>query len=378
MKLKVGLAIFGTILGSVATVDTALAQGQILTAQAPFRVISRENLTTGTSAAFSMLAADRAQLVQVPGAEWLQLEFSSFNLGSSTLRIRDLDTGELQTFTQAQLEAWEGRTGMFNSSRLQISIERARNERQRAFYQLGEIRVGEPTATSSFTPGTGVSTNTICGADNRVASTDARVGRLVPVGCSAWIVGINLFLTAGHCVGSSLSTLQFNVPASQTSGALVNPPARDQYAVVQSSVVFSNGGIGNDWALFRVAANTQTGLLPRQAQGRQFSLANNRNITSARVTGFGTDTGTTNQTNQVHTGPFGAFSGTSATYAVDTTGGNSGSPVASAASDVAIAIHTNGGCTASGGVNSGTSFRNTTLWNAIRNTGDAGLILNPQ
>lgn len=374
MKLRVGMAICVMLLGSVAATGSAWAQGQILTAEAPFRVISRANSTAVTNGAFSMLAADRPQLVRVPDAAWIQLQFSNFNLGWSTLRIRDLDTGELQTFTQAQLEAWEGRTAMFNSSRLRISVDLARNERQRVFYQLEQIRVGE----ISRGPNTDVGIESICGTDNRVASTDARVGRLVPVGCTAWIVGNNLFLTAGHCVASGATTLQFNVPASQSNGALVNPAARDQYAVVQSSIRSSNTGIGNDWALFRVAANTQTGLLPRQAQGRQFSLANNRTITTARITGFGTDTGVTNQTNQVHTGPFSAFSGTSATYAVDTTGGNSGSPVASSSSDVAIAIHTNGGCTASGGVNSGTSFRNTTLWSAIRNSGDAGLILNPQ
>jgi V8-like Glu-specific endopeptidase len=374
MKLRAGLAICVMLLGSVAAVGSAWAQGRILTAEAPFRVISRANSTTGTNDAFSMLAADRSQLVRVPGAEWLQLQFSNFNLGWSTLRIRDLDTGELQTFTQAQLEAWEGRTAMFNSSRLRISIDRVQNERQRVFYQLEQIRVGESINSNTDTD---VVIQTICGTDNRVASTERRVGRLVPVGCTAWIVGNNLFLTAGHCVASRATTLQFNVPASQTSGALVAPATRDQYAVVQSSIVSRNSGIGNDWALFRVAANTQTGLLPRQAQGSQFSLANNRTPTNARITGFGTDTGVTNQTNQIHTGPFGSFSGTSARYSVDTTGGNSGSPVASAATGVAIAIHTNGGCTASGGANSGTSFRNTTLWNAIRNTGDPGLILNP-
>jgi len=374
MKLRAGLAICVMFLGSVAATGSAWGQGEILTAEAPFRVISRANSTARTNGAFSMLAADRPQLLQVPGAEWLQLQFSNFNLGWSTLRIRDLDTGELQTFTQAQLEAWEGRTAMFNSSRLRISVDLARNERQRVFYQLEQIRVGELNSG----PNTDVGIESICGTDNRVASTDTRVGRLVPVGCTAWIVGNNLFLTAGHCVASGATTLQFNVPASQSNGALVNPGVRDQYSVVQSSIRSSNAGIGNDWALFRVTANTQSGLLPRQAQGRQFSLANNRTPANARITGFGTDTGVTNQTNQVHTGLFSAFSGTSATYAVDTTGGNSGSPVASSSSDVAIAIHTNGGCTASGGVNSGTSFRNTTLWNAIRNTGDAGLILNPQ
>lgn len=375
MKFRVGLTICAMLIGAVAATGSAWAQGEILTAEMPFRVISRANSTTGTNGAFSMLAADRPQLVRVPDAAWIQLQFSNFNLGWSTLRIRDLDTGELQTFTQAQLEAWEGRSGVFNSSRLRISVDLAQNERQRVYYQLDEIRVGEVIDRA---PVTNIGIKSICGTDNRVASTDVRVGRLVPVGCTAWIVGSNLFLTAGHCVASGATTLQFNVPASQPDGRLVNPGVSDQYSVVQSSIVSSNNGIGNDWALFRVATNTQTGLLPRQAQGGQFSLANNRDITNARIIGFGTDTGAANQTQQVHTGPFRAFSGTAATYAVDTTGGNSGSPVFSAASGVAIAIHTNGGCTASGGANSGTSFRNTTLWNAIRNTGDPGLILNPQ
>jgi hypothetical protein len=54
-------------------------------------------------------------------------------------------------------------------------------------------------------------------------------------------------------------------------------------------------------------------------------------------------------------------------------GGNSGSPVFSTASQAAVGIHTNGGC----GANGGTSFRNTTLWNAIMSAGDPGLsILN--
>src|ERR1043165_9933850 len=132
MKLRL-LAICVMFLGSVAAAGSAWAQGEILTAESPFRVISRANSTVGTNGAFSRLAADRPQLVRVPNAEWLQLQVSNFNLGWSTLRIRDLDTGELQTFTQAQLEAWEGNTAMFNSSRLRISVELARNERQRVF-----------------------------------------------------------------------------------------------------------------------------------------------------------------------------------------------------------------------------------------------------
>jgi len=368
MRFRRGLAIGVLLLGSVAAAGSAWAQGQILTAESPFSTITRENSIAGTNGAFSVLAADNPQVVRVPNALWLQLQFSDFNLGRSTLRIQDLKTGEVQTFTQAQLEAWEGRTAMFNSNRLRISVDVARNERERVFYQLENVLAGEPS----------IGIQSICGVDNRVASTEPRVGRLAPVGCTAWIVGDNLFLTAGHCISARTTTLQFNVPASQANGANVAPGVRDQYSVVQSSIVSRNGGIGNDWALFSVAPNTQTGLLPRQAQGAQFSLANNRNpVSGVRITGFGTDTGATNQTNQTHSGAFVGFNGTSARYMADTTGGNSGSPVFSIVSGVASGIHTNGGCSANGGANSGTTFRNTTLWNALVNSGDPGLILNP-
>jgi len=367
------------LLGAVAGSSPVWAQGTVMTAEAPFNTITRANSTAGTNGAFSVLAADAPQTVSVPEATWLQLQFGDFNLGRSTLRVRDLKTGDVQTFTQAQLESWAGTTAMFNSNRVRISVKLAANERERVFYQLDKVIAGEP----SF----GVQTN--CGVDNRVATTEPRVARISPVGCTAWIIADNLFLTAGHCGTQNRAglMLQFNVPQSQANGANVNPPVADQYAIDQTTAVGVNGGIGNDYAVFRVRPNTQTGLLPRAAQTRRFALtaatssfaiSNNRtNIPTLRISGFGTDTGATNQTNQTSTGPLTQLTGTSARYAVDTTGGNSGSPVFSNASQVAIAIHTNGGCTANGGNNSGTSFRNTALWNAIMRSGATGLRLNP-
>jgi hypothetical protein len=45
-------------------------------------------------------------------------------------------------------------------------------------------------------------------------------------------------------------------------------------------------------------------------------------------------------------------------YTVDTQGGNSGSPViVEGGGNVAIGIHTHGGCSATGGSNAGTGFR---------------------
>lgn len=60
---------------------------------------------------------------------------------------------------------------MFNSSRLRISVDRAENERQRVFYQLDEIRVGDRNDTDIV-----IGPQSICGTDNRVASTERRVG----------------------------------------------------------------------------------------------------------------------------------------------------------------------------------------------------------
>jgi hypothetical protein len=78
-----------------------------------------------------------------------------------------------------------------------------------------------------------------------------------------------------------------------------------------------------------------------------------------RITGYGTDTtpATASQTNQTSTGPYVTTVGTSIRYAVDTMGGNSGSPIIFEATGVAVGVHTHGGCTSTpGSANSGTSL----------------------
>src|SRR4029079_15407648 len=91
--------------------------------------------------------------------------------------------------------------------------------------------------------------------------------------------------------------------------------------------------LGNDWCVFRVSENSNTHLLPHQVYGLPFRITRVLPATNAnlRVTGFGTDTGTANKTNQTATGPFnGETSGTGTVrldHSVDTEGGNSGSPI---------------------------------------------------
>lgn len=71
-------------------------------------------------------------------------------------------------------------------------------------------------------------------------------------------------------------------------GGLVHPPPADQY-VPSSGGQFSNAGIGNDWGVFTVFANTETGLTPLQAQGPglEFSTVLPKRLNPVEITGYG-------------------------------------------------------------------------------------------
>jgi V8-like Glu-specific endopeptidase len=248
-------------------------------------------------------------------------------------------------------------------------------------------------------PDSGPAIASICWPnDDRVGIDDNRVGRLtrtvgmnsVPF-CTAWRIANGYLLTAGHCAdfdpdgnGALLPDgvldmagfVEFRVPASTATGNLVLAHVNDQYPVDLSSVNWrfdgTGLGLGKDWAVFRVNANANTRLLPHQAYGPPFRVT--RELPEAnellRVTGFGTDAGTANQTNQTHTGQYllEAISGDDIRidHMVDTMSANSGSPLIWEEMNLAIGIHTNGGCNSAGTTsNSGTSFEVDALENAI-------------
>ena len=59
--------------------------------------------------------------MSIPGAQWLQLEFSAFDLGEGgSLAISAGD--EVQTFDQETLETWQGLTAMFNGSEVTVTL----------------------------------------------------------------------------------------------------------------------------------------------------------------------------------------------------------------------------------------------------------------
>jgi len=92
--------------------------------------------------------------------------------------------------------------------------------------------------------------------------------RLLQMGCTANLTLDGCFITAGHCLDASgpNDVVQFNVPLSNANGSLNHPPPSDQY-MPTGSAQFSNGGQGNDWGVFTVHPNSETGLTPLQAQG---------------------------------------------------------------------------------------------------------------
>ncbi|HLK97072.1 MAG TPA: FG-GAP-like repeat-containing protein, partial [Hymenobacter sp.] len=352
-------------------------------------------------------------MVSIPGAAWLQLQFSEVNLGPNGVLIITDASGQSQTFSQAQIYAWRGLSVVFNGSELRVSLRPGKGATTSISAKIKDIIIGLPASAVSgaevVTPqplrnllGSDIkrfisddlrerrgnpATESICGAaDNRVASANPRVGRIMPIGCTGWLVEGGIFLTAGHCISPNTQTVQFNVPASQADGTPVAPPVQNQYRVIAESInsQYTRGGpVGNDWAVFRVLPNTQTGLMPAAAQGATFQLSNTANPAQVRVTGYGVDgpaprfgedrapRNAQNQTQQTHVGTLFENTGGPALgvlrYNADTQPANSGSPVIVEGGNTAIGIHTDRGCTANGGTNAGTSFRNVGLWTAINN-----------
>jgi hypothetical protein len=330
--------------------------------------------------------------VRVSGASWMRLHFSDVHLAErSFLTITSLEDGSRQRLDAIAMAQWQLSSAFFNGDAVNLQLHAAPGD-SGIFFRLARVTVGDWV-------GDQLGIETICGtSDDRVASTDSRVGRLFGGGCTAYLVSNGAVLTAGHCVdfdpdgsGSLLpdgvldltGVVEFNVPASRADGTPVMADADDQYAIDTSNVTWhydgEGQGLGKDWAVFGIFANANNDDRAHLTRGF-LRMTREAPATGGtiRITGFGLDntpsgsTGNENAqsyTEQTHTGPYQGESSSGGDiwhgYRVDTTGGNSGSPIIWEAQNLAIGIHTNGGCTASGGENSGTSFEHDALENAL-------------
>ncbi|MFT7668355.1 MAG: V8-like Glu-specific endopeptidase [Planctomycetota bacterium] len=304
-------------------------------------------------------------------AAWLRLNFDEVQLSGdilagtgSILRITALEDGAIQEMDARHVEQWANSSAYFNGDTVLVEVL--------AYPGTGMNRVSMSEMIVGLSPDLD-SDPTICGlVDDRILSSDPRSARLLPIGCTGWLITDcrQCFLTAGHCVGN-INVVQFNVPLSNANGDLNHPGPEDQYAWDPSSLQnVPSYSIGNDWGYFGAFANSTTGLTPGAAQGPGFDLVaapTNPAGNDMRITGFGVDSDNQdqNQVQQTHVGPFVSVSGTTLQYETDTTGGNSGSPVIWEQTGQVIGIHTNGGCGTTSGANSGTSVMNPGLQAAL-------------
>jgi len=329
-------------------------------------------------------------VVTEPGAAWTQIHFDAYDLGRrSFIILTSMLDGDQQRLDAQTLPQWNDASGHFNGDSVRVQLYAAPGDAG-VFARIGGLVVREHEAV--FLP------RSLCdGDDDRVLTTDPRVGRMAasPTGgrfCTAWLVSNGAVLTAGHCIDTESSgagdgtlnigagaIVEFNVPLSTSTGVPVAADLDDQYPIDIGTADWSSEGvtggntIGNDWAVYELNPNANTGRRAHVVNGFfRMSRDTPSNGTSIRITGHGTDSTPSADRNRSlqtdvgsFTGEFNTTDGIRHTYRTDTTGGNSGSPVIWDSLGVTIGIHTNAGCGASGGANNGTSFENNALEDSI-------------
>ena len=309
-------------------------------------------------------------------AAWIRLNLAGTRLidgavdnDRARIRIASLVDASEQWFDARSLAQWQSTSAYFNGGRVLVE-----------FYP-GEIGGSEVVIDGMWVERTEGELASICGTtDDRTAITDARVGRLMPIGCTAWLFSGQHFgmLTAGHCFPlnpTEIDVVEFDVPPSLVDGTPQHPPVESQFVIDPTSVQSAFVLIGNDWGYFGVYPNLATGDTVLEARGGSFAIG----LAAAPVAGdtitvrgYGSDSGAANATLQTHTGPYAIFNSvtTSVWHQADTRGGNSGGPMTLNGTATSIGIHTNGGCAGANpetSANSGTTFQNAGLLAALVN-----------
>ncbi|USN98727.1 MAG: hypothetical protein H6810_11260 [Phycisphaeraceae bacterium] len=308
-----------------------------------------------------------SQVVETPGADWIRLWFGDTLLPEGAqLMIMSGRTGDVQYLNAQTLSEWSNSSAYFVGDSVFVDL----------YVPTGTAgsRVVVDRADAGLPPLDG---RTICDTvDDRKLSDDPRSGRLASIGCTGWLFNNrpNTAATADHCGPNSGEVMWFSVPLRTSTGGVVPPPPKDQYAIDLSSVQNTGvSGVGNDWSVFGVFNNSTTGLAPLDAQLKTYVLATQAPPVDGRpinIIGYGVTSSPIPSAwytvQKSHTGVLYNIVGTTLQYRTDTTGGNSGSCVLDAQDNRAIGIHTHGGCTSSAtSYNQGTSINNTGWRNAL-------------
>jgi hypothetical protein len=294
---------------------------------------------------------------------WLQFRFGELtNLPQgSFLRMTSRKDQDWQVHNAGSLGTWGQNSAGFNGGSVLLELVAGANTKGN--------RVDLDRVTRGLF-GHAATQETPCNSDDRVqtGNSDKRQGRLW-MGCTGWLYGIcdgstDLMMSAGHCSTGGTKIMEFDVPNSTAGGTVVRAAVNDQYPYTEEAS--SNAGVGNDWMVCKVGANSNTGKTPTQWNGGLYynvgavpASTRGQNI---RITGYGVfpATGSRNslsQTQQTNVGTLHSIAAASLGHRADSSGGNSGGPVIHENTGDVIGIHTHGGCSTSGSTSSNKGTR---------------------
>ncbi|WP_394826516.1 trypsin-like serine peptidase [Pendulispora albinea] len=171
--------------------------------------------------------------------------------------------------------------------------------------------------------------------------------------CSGTLIGSNLFLTAGHCVDSSTvgDFVSFNYERKANSTELLP----EEHVRISAIVEDSLGGL--DYAIVRLEGTPGTKYGTRATNATDPATNSTLAIIQHPA----------RRAKQIEAGTLASSSGNYHYYGnIDTQGGSSGSGILNANGQL-VGVHTNGGCTASGGNNSGTRMSKIAAASAVIN-----------
>ena len=251
------------------------------------------NLTSGVYNGTNLLTPTNlySAIVSYPDANSIRVKFNSVYLGrNSFIIVRSLRDNLWQKLNSESIEQWYNVTAYLNGDSLEITLFVGPGD-QGIFFNIESIFVEKGA----------IQTDDLCGNDNRIPSNNKAVGRIVKNNLDPWGTGWILFdgriVSAGHVInGQSNLIIEFNVPNYYPE----HPGPNDQYSINHNSAIIhddGNNSNGDDWALMSVFPNSNTNLLPKEAQNEFFQVEQNTtsNMT-VRVTGYGVDDGSANNT----------------------------------------------------------------------------------
>lgn len=243
------------------------------------------------------------------GAPWIQLDLSSTQLAQgASLTIHGVHSSQE---LDARALAMNSFSAMFDGSSVSVELSSPEGLTSRVIVSAIKVGICEKPLIS----------DSLCGVDDRTPSTDVRVGRLEPVGCTVYLISEDIYVTAGHCGTPNSSTrIHFTFGTG-------NAPAEDQYAVDINSYQGVDGGFGNDWGVGRLLPNSGKNAGVRQSEkcGSQgcawFTIGDVPLQTSGnniRITGYGTAV-VDSQSQKTHVDALTTINSTFLRYIPDTT-----------------------------------------------------------